>query len=312
MRVLGLAIAAACVLLGASPALATPSPSPSLDGLLAPPPSSGYVRNSSLFPPVEGSFDAVDYLSGLNSRKPSETFATLKEDGFVQGFGRAWIDRAAGRLLLELVIAFQGGAGAKKWVPEAGALAKDSQYFTRDVAVTGIDVQYGAHFANPSGPAYVDEIGFVKGNDFFLVQMYSEKDDLGDTAVKQARQQYDAAPASTIPTASWPENASNAGARGISAPSFPATVVIIAVVAGIVLLAVILLGVLLITRARRRAVTTTAAPSDGLQMSPDGSYWWDGQTWREAAREVPPSAMRSADGAYWWDGQKWREVRATS
>jgi hypothetical protein len=43
-------------------------------------------------------------------------------------------------------------------------------------------------------------------------------------------------------------------------------------------------------------------------MSPDGAFWWDGQTWRDAQHEVPPAAQRSADGAFWWDGQKWRAV----
>jgi len=43
-------------------------------------------------------------------------------------------------------------------------------------------------------------------------------------------------------------------------------------------------------------------------MSPDGNYWWDGQTWRDASREAPPAALRSLDGYYWWDGRTWRTV----
>ena len=51
-----------------------------------------------------------------------------------------------------------------------------------------------------------------------------------------------------------------------------------------------------------------AAAAPAPQMSPDGAFWWDVLTWREAQHEVPLSAQRSPDGAFWWDGQKWRPV----
>ncbi|HKW59188.1 MAG TPA: hypothetical protein VJR46_05490 [Candidatus Dormibacteraeota bacterium] len=310
MSVASVAAAVALILLGAPATPAAPSPSPSLDGLLSTPASS-YVRDSSLFAAIQGSFDAVDYLGVLNPRKPSETLATLREDGFVQGYGRSWFDRAAGRLLSELVVAFSGGAGAKRWLPEAMALSQDNVFFTSDVPVSGIEAAFGSHFENPKGPAYVDEIGFVKGNDYFFVYVFSFKNDLADAAVKQARQQYDFAPAQTISPSQWPENATNHSNRStFSTPSMPpAGIAIIAIAATLVLLAAVLLAVLLISRGRRgRAEQGADIAAGGLQMSADGTYWWDGQAWRNASEAAPPAAQRAPDGRYWWDGSKWRQM----
>jgi hypothetical protein len=60
-------------------------------------------------------------------------------------------------------------------------------------------------------------------------------------------------------------------------------------------------------------VPNTAVPEavtlpGGTYMSPDGNYWWDGQSWRDATTDNPPDAQRSDDGAYWWDGRSWRPV----
>jgi hypothetical protein len=90
---------------------------------------------------------------------------------------------------------------------------------------------------------------------------------------------------------------------------------------GFIVVVVVLLAFFLL---RRRAAPApayamaggypmTEAPGPGeppasLQMSPDGNYWWDGQTWRDAAHEAPPWAQRSSDGIYWWDGSNWRPV----
>jgi len=51
-----------------------------------------------------------------------------------------------------------------------------------------------------------------------------------------------------------------------------------------------------------------AGGAGAIQLSEDGNYWWDGQTWRDSSREVPPTAQRSFDGVTWWDGRSWRPV----
>ena len=56
---------------------------------------------------------------------------------------------------------------------------------------------------------------------------------------------------------------------------------------------------------RRRRPTAVMA-----QLSPDGTYWWDGIAWHDGVLEPPPPGVRSADGAYSWDGRAWRTVSA--
>ena len=303
-----LSLAGAIALLAASPVLAAPSPSPTLDTVLAAPTGSGYVRESTVFPAVQGAFEEVDYLGVLTPRKPSETFKTLKEDGFVQGYGMAWNDRATGHVLVQLVVAFAGGAGAARWLPEARALSQDTVYFKNDIAVSGIDQQYGGHFANPAGPEYADEIGFIKGNDYFLVDLISAKDDMADEASKQAKHQYDFAPNSTIPPAQWPENASSH--TSVAAFNVAASPMVwIAAGAGLLLLLAGVLAFLLIGLGRRGRADMAGEPTrTAFQMSADGNYWWDGQAWRYVLEAAPPGALRSPDGSHWWDGVKWREL----
>ncbi|HKW69122.1 MAG TPA: hypothetical protein VJP81_00935 [Candidatus Dormibacteraeota bacterium] len=300
------AAAVASLLLAPSVAAAPPSPSPSLDTVLAEPLASDFVPESRFVMALQGDFDAVDFLAVLNSSKPSHTLANLKDDGFVAGYGRSWSGNRTNHLLLEAVVAFSGGAGAKKWVPEARSLDQNGSYFKGNFSISGIDLQYGDHFANPAGPAYADSAGFVKGNDFFLVYMYSQKDDLSDFVARQARQLYDLAPASTIPPSKWPENAA-VSSTPTSLPSFVPNAVLLALAAVVVVLFVVLLGVLVLRRGRPGLAPAPAVPV-GIQMSSDGFYWWDGQSWRDASQSAPPAAQRSADGNYWWDGGKWRSM----
>jgi hypothetical protein len=157
-----------------------------------------------------------------------------------------------------------------------------------------------------------DGFVLVKGNDAFLVLFASSKNDLGAVPSTQAKKQYDAAPAVTIPQSEWPESkvanlASDAGT-----------------LAGHVVFAVLILGVIgaivfFIARSRRHPALQAVPVQGGLavagpppvaavQMSEDRRSWWDGTSWRDAEHEIPPAAQRSGDGKFWWDGEKWRAV----
>ncbi|HWF32134.1 MAG TPA: hypothetical protein VG188_06225 [Solirubrobacteraceae bacterium] len=48
--------------------------------------------------------------------------------------------------------------------------------------------------------------------------------------------------------------------------------------------------------------------ADELIWSEDREWWWDGQQWRDALRELPPGAVLSEDRRTWWDGKAWREA----
>ncbi len=49
-----------------------------------------------------------------------------------------------------------------------------------------------------------------------------------------------------------------------------------------------------------------------LTWSEDREWWWDGQRWRDAMRELPPDAVLSEDRRSWWDGKAWREAPTES
>ena len=93
-------------------AAATPSPAPSLDQVLAAPPS-GFVEVTT--GGLNGQFDAHRWATSVTSGSDaSQTEATLTRDGFVDGYGKTWSQAAAGRGLVEGVMAFNGGQGARK------------------------------------------------------------------------------------------------------------------------------------------------------------------------------------------------------
>jgi len=321
-------VASASVLAGwllvpmAAGAAPSPTPSPALDSVLAEPAGTGFVPDFQAFSAVQGNFEAVDLLVFMGPPKPSETYRLLQDEGFLGGYGRSWFSRTSNHLLLEMVVAFSGGQGATKWLPQARSISESLTNFKSSFQVAGIDNSFGVHFAETSGPFYDDAVGFVKGNDYFFVELFSTKDDLGNLASTQAKAQFDAAPAGTIPTSKWPENATSATPTAASRPNpvggLPVGLIVIVAVAGVLLVAVAVVAVILVRRTGRPAVPTAtvaavpapaAAPAPvAPQMSADGYYWWDGQSWRDASLAAPPAAQRSTDGNFWWDGGKWRPM----
>lgn len=301
MRRILLGVVGAGILLAPVTASAGPSPSPSLGRVLADPLASGFVEVTPGQGPVEGPITAREIAgSGVN---PNQDEASLVQDGFVGAFGRTWVDNVNKHELQELVIAFSGGAGAARWMGASKKTDSENQYFIHSVAVAGVPSYYGVHLANPTQSEYVDIIGFVKGNDYFLVAAASTSDDLDATTAVQAKGQYDFAPLNTIPPSQWPEHPIGTLARFSSLAVAYGPYGLIAV--GLVML--VILAILLVRRRRRAGVAALGE----VQMSPDGTYWWDGLAWRDASQEVPPAALRSGDGYYWWDGRMWRLMPET-
>ncbi|HKC19954.1 MAG TPA: hypothetical protein VKE27_10025 [Candidatus Dormibacteraeota bacterium] len=280
---------------------AVSSPSPSLATVLAAPPASDFAQLTTS--PLHGKFTAHDWANLSNSApNATQTEATLNKDGFVDGYGMTWAQESSGHALIEAVMAFSGGRGAQDALTGMEASDKsDSTYKSADT-VTGISPYYGAHFVDPSNQIIEDFFAFAKGNDVFGLAFVSTKDDILDAATKQVRTQYTSAPGLTIPRSQWPENAT---------ASASSTIGIIGAGIGFIVIVMGLVTFLVLRRRTPRASPSafaSYAPALSLQMSPDGNYWWDGQSWRDAAQSVPPEAQRSSDGAYWWDGRAWRPV----
>jgi hypothetical protein len=285
-------------------AAAPPTPSPSLDQILLAPPA-GYLPVATT--PIKGRFTATQYTSHYGEQAVQAEHA-LKGAGFVDGYGMTWTQKSTRRVLVEFVIAFSGGAGARSWLAYEEAADKAKPAWKKSNPLPGIDPYYGGHFV--SGATTSDLFEFVKGNDLFSVGFYSPKNDVLALATTQATNQYGAAPSSTIPTDQWPENATRPAPTSGAAVSLPnmsgVLPYLLAMTLAIGLLAVAAGMFLRWTRWR------SAPRSLAIQLSPDGSHWWDGRTWHESAREAPPFAQRSGDGGYWWDGHSWRPVPLTS
>ena len=305
IRFLGLVAAAGMALTPLAAAAATPSPSPSLDTILAKPPA-GYTELTSS--PFHGEFTASQYASqGTDASKRSQVEATLNREGFVDGYGNTWVSTAAGHVLIEVTIAFTGGRGARNWLTAAEAGDKSDASYSHPDTMSGIDPYYGEHVFDKSNNTAADAFSFVKGNDVFLVLVASGSDNNLALAMSQTTAQFGAAPDSTIPSSQWPENAQSPSSAASTAGS-----VFVVLIVAVLVLGVIGVAVGLILRSRRRtpafAQAYAPAPTAAVQMSPDGNFWFDGQTWRDAATEVPPGAQRSSDGTLWWDGRNWRPV----
>lgn len=280
---------------------ASPSPSPGLDTVLVPPPS-GYTELATAA--LKGEFTAHDWAVNASGVSASETERTLNTLGFVDGYGREWSSATAGRALIEAVMAFGGGRGAKDALTALKSTDKADSHYLHADTITGIADYYGAHF-NTNG-AFEDEFVFVKGNDLFIVIFAGTKDDVLSPATAQATAQFNSAPAETVPSSQWPEN-QNTSSSGHSPAYY------LGVVAVPVAIVAVIVGAIVASRRRQAAVMpmgTYAPPpmSAPVQMSPDGNFWWDGQAWQDVTLHAPPGAQRSTDGSLWWDGRTWRPV----
>ena len=302
-------------------ALAAPTPSPSLDGVLAAPPAADFKELPSTTEGIfAGAFDAKGYVTISGTPDPDNDQKTMEHDGFLSGFGKTWLQSSKNHVMVEAVLAFTGADGASKWMRQAEAADKALPSYKSALTLNGVGGYYGAHLFDSTSGLYSDGFVLVKGNDAFLIVFASRKDDLADTAPTQAKKQFDGAPESTIPKSQWPES------KVSGFLSDPGTLV------GHVLFGILVVGgigalIFVIARSRRRptlqpvaagggyvppaAVATPAVPTSTIQMSDDRRSWWDGMSWRDAEREVPPAAQRSTDGQFWWDGQAWRPTHTT-
>ncbi|HET7467381.1 MAG TPA: hypothetical protein VFL29_12010 [Candidatus Dormibacteraeota bacterium] len=249
---------AAASMLPVMVAAAAPSPIPHLSRVLAEPPHTGYVELDNNTPGIlEGPFDAGKYAS-IGGIDAQSTITTLAKDGFVGGYGRAWVQQSPVRVMVEIVVAFTGGKGAKQWLQQSQMADMADPTFQHSITVEGIDSYYGARMSDTS-TYFADAFLFVKGNDGFLVSTISAADDLGDSAAEQTKVQYRHAPAYTLPPSGWP---------GAPVPTFTVARVMAlapAVTAWLVAAAALWwLALMGARRLRRRRLERAAQDSSGL------------------------------------------------
>ena len=278
-RILGALVIAASSMLPMS-AAAAPNPSPSLAQVMLPAPS-GYTAETSSA--ISGSF-ASHNLSSAWGTRAAEAQTALEQDGFVDGYGITVVNHTIHHRVIEYIVAFAGGQGAMNWLSFAEAGDKADPTYQHSDSISGIASYYGEHNVYPSQNVS-DAFVFVKGNDFFVVGYESTQDDVLSLAITRAKNQYDSAPNSTIPAAEWPENAkATTASQGASQDAgFALGGLIADAIIALLAVGVILLLVGMVVRYRRARTPTAAVPPEmpaGVQISPDGGYWWDGEQWR--------------------------------
>ena len=292
-------VAVAVLALWPVSAVAAPTPSPSLQSILAAAPS---AYTTAVNGPFSGNITAAAFAESWG-QDSAQASSELNTDGFVAGYGILVGDRATGRIMEEWVLAFTGQSGALRF------MGADNRRNVTDTTFQHVDTHtglgpyyYGVHMATTSPVLVLDGFEFVKGNDMFGIAFYSPKDDVLAVATAQSQKQYDAAPASTISSDDWPENQAPPS-RGTTFGEFSPTVAI----SILALCALFGAGIFLAMR-RRETSRLAGAPQPVQQMSGDGNFWWGGSSWISVNDVAPPWSQRSPDGAYWWDGRAWRPV----
>ena len=282
-------------------AAAPPSLSPTLDQVLIAPPA-GFVKVATAA--MHGRFTTAQYTKDYGEQAVQAEHQ-LKANGFVDGYGLQWSQRSTRRTIVQWAIAFTGGAGARSFLEYEQGVKQSRTSFRRNDPLPGIDPYYGQHYAISS--VIGDVFAFVKGNDLIGLMVYSPRDDNLKVASPLVSNQYNFAPPSTIPSDQWPENAKQATSQPpIKAPNISGVLPFLLIALLVVGIAAIGSGLLMKARRWKRAPASVA-----VQLSPDGTHWWDGRGWRDSAREAPPFAQRSGDGGFWWDGHTWRPVPAS-
>jgi hypothetical protein len=176
----------------------------SLERILAAPPTVDYTELLPTTPGVlEGPFDAAGYSAIGNQGSAMKTLNTLRNDGFISGFGKAWLQASSHRVMVEIIVAFSGGKGAQSWLKQSQEADRADPTYQHALTIDGIDSYYGARMSDLAR-YFADAYLFVKGNDGFLVSTISDTDSLGDSAAEQTRVQWLKAPAYTIPPSGWP------------------------------------------------------------------------------------------------------------
>jgi hypothetical protein len=213
--------------------------------------------------------------------------------GFTDAYQRTW--EQPGQGLVDRVEHFTSTLWAAFRLGESRGSAKQNTSHSSFSDISGFGPSAYEVTDQADAQGFIkDTIVFTHGDYVAVVAIGATGSPSHETLLDQARRQFDILP---IPTAEY-----EAIGNGILVGSAVFFGVVIALVVVVVIVVVII-----VSRSRRRPAPYFAAQA-GPRLSPDGRYWWDGQTWRDAGVQAPPGAQLSPDHAFWWDGASWRPV----
>jgi hypothetical protein len=226
----------------------------------------------------------------------------LSSEQFTRSYRKGWGQRGTDVVLVQKVEEFAHPSGAADHLSRSKFADQADAAFKGLFATPGLDQGYGASFVQKDGWRSAGVV-FTKGNLLFSVIGGSSRPVNTNLLLRQAIQQYIAAPDQTVIPATPP-----------GAPAAPSVQLITLIAGGGALfLLVVSVGVgLAIWLPNRREEREKTLIGSLPTFSPDRRYWWDGGQWVDGTVVAPPMAPRSPDGAHWFDGATWRPVPAVS
>ena len=255
------------------------SPSPTADLTAGPPTGSWQV-----YDPETGSLTAAD-IYGSSASSVS---------GFGDAYRRVW--SGTDQVLVDRVERFTSAFWAAFRYGESSGAASGNASHASYKAIPSFSPQaYETTDAADAQGFLAGTIVFTKGDYLAVVELAAKGSVPHDVVMNQALRQLALLP---VPTAEY---------RSIGLG------IVLGGGAIAVLLAALVGGLILLARRRRPPVAAGSPltgmplpPATGVQLSPDGRHWWDGQAWQDTTLRIPPGLPRSPDGSLWWDGASWR------
>lgn len=168
---------------------------------------------------LTGAFDAHRYAVWLapDSSQVTPIEDTLRTEGFARGYGRTWsqpvqvevgVGESRVQYMSETVEEFQSADGAQLRLDGTRSYTMSEPGFEKIIEPVP-DQAFGAIVSLGSFTQFL--VSFRKGNDVYVVEMESGRNDMTDKVVMQARSQFDSAPAYTIEPAQWRTPVQNIG-----------------------------------------------------------------------------------------------------
>lgn len=239
-------------------------------------------------PPPSGNWQ-VDPQTGPMSKQDIYGADASKVDQFIDAYRNVWTTQSPRRIIADRLEHYSSAVWAAFRFGESHGASRSNKAHSSVNDVSG----FGPNAYEVTDPVDAngflrDTIVFQQGDYLAVISLYDMTHPDRAMLLDQAHRQYDLIP---LPVGEY-----NAIGHGI---------VVTVVVGVLVVLAVALIaGVIVLVVIQRRRRPQMQPPT--LRLSPDRSYWWDGQSWQDASRRMPVGAQLSPDGTHWWDGVTWR------